>query len=192
MASYADVTAKNASQTPQEKAAKPVPTLETTSSFNSPIEPLEPTPAESTPGPKESLTPPDLASKTDFPEPEEVLLQSPEPTSSPGKKSPVGTWLSKASASLKGFIEFTKKSTSACASTATKEIKNPVVALNIGLWASIIAGGVYFTQSNVKLPAAFYGPNKRLFAASTCAALALATAGHVAITKKQYSKYSKK
>ncbi|KAK9360321.1 hypothetical protein V1504DRAFT_455045 [Lipomyces starkeyi] len=202
MSSYADVTAKNASQTPQEKSAKPVPELETTTTSTIapiPMEPVaSPPPAVAAKSPAEPEMPADISSDEVFPEPEKALSpghDAPSGGSDKGKKAKGKEcpFLVSAADSLKKFIACVSNDVAAVAQRAKTELKNPVVTCNLGTWTAIIASAAYYF--NIKkgaLPSAFTGPNgKYVTAAAITCALAL-TASDIVVSTKKYPKYSKK
>ncbi|KAK9238534.1 hypothetical protein V1525DRAFT_400805 [Lipomyces kononenkoae] len=192
-----DCVGKSLTFNSSQKAAKPVPVLETTTT--STIAPSSMEPIESPPPPPAAETdkPADISSDKGFPEPDDVLPPSDEaPAGGPDKgkkaKSRECPFLVSAFDSLKKFVAAVRTDAAVIAYKAKTELRNPVVTCNLGTWVAIIAGATYYLNKKGPLPAAFTGPNGRYVtaAAITCA-LAL-TAGDVIVSTKKYPKYSKK
>ncbi|KAK9243826.1 hypothetical protein V1506DRAFT_543322 [Lipomyces tetrasporus] len=178
-----------------QKAAKPIPELETTTTSTIAPTSMEPVGSPTAAAAAEASSPPekpaDISSDEAFPEPEKVLSPGPEVPaggSDKGKKAKGREWpfLVSAADSLKKFI-------AAAAGRVKVELKNPVVTCNLGTWATVIAAAAYYV--NIKkgaLPSAFTGPNgKYVSAAAIAGALAL-TATDIIVSTKKYPNYSKK
>ncbi|KAK9370487.1 hypothetical protein V1509DRAFT_673497 [Lipomyces kononenkoae] len=183
-----------------QKAAKPVPELETTTtskiapSSMEPVESPSPPPAAAEKGSAETEKSADISSDKAFPE---LPPSHDVPASGPDKgkkpKSREYSYLVSAFDSLKKFVARVGADAGTLAYNAKTELKNPVVACNLGTWVAIIAGATYyFNIRKGALPSAFTGPNgKYVTAAAITCALAL-TAGDVIVSTKRYPKYSKK
>ncbi|KAK9322330.1 hypothetical protein V1517DRAFT_323804 [Lipomyces orientalis] len=178
-----------------QKAAKPLPELETTTTSTIAPTSMEPvgSPPAAAAAEASSLPekPADISSDEAFPEPEKVLSPAPEvPAGGPdrGKKAKGREWpfLMSAADSLKKFI-------AAAAGRVKLELKNPVVTCNLGTWATILAGAAYYVKiKKGALPSVFTGPNGKYITAAAIAGAVALTATDIIVSTKKYPKYSKK
>ncbi|KAK9475492.1 uncharacterized protein V1510DRAFT_409380 [Dipodascopsis tothii] len=176
MSSYAEVTAKNAKQTAEEKAAKPIPQLEVTSSQSDQVKVVNQ----------------DEASRL-----KDRSLKSTTSNMSDAKKVPTpgDDKIPKMCESVKELSDKALEKTKEVSEITKKELQNPVVATNVGLWAAIISGVTYFAvrKGGVVIDKAHImasDRNKILTATAVVGAVAI-TAADVVLSKKYYTKYSK-
>ncbi|KAK7203660.1 hypothetical protein BZA70DRAFT_283089 [Myxozyma melibiosi] len=210
MSSYADVTAKDASQSVEEKSAKPLPELEkTTQNVASDAAAFVDKAASSVEDAAVSIQKEAKSwdSKDDFPDPTKALRETAADALDKGAKKiapkkDLSTKIAEAAQpaidALKKFISVASEKADKAAAKIKVEIKNPVVAANVALWTGVLAAAISYGAVVFKnggrappLPEIFYGPNGAKARVAAVTAIIAALHGDALATATLYPKYKK-